>query len=656
MGQQPLSTDPNAGVSSGPLSTDPNAGGPLSTDPNAGQKPQGALDFTWGAGRALYELASTPVTLLKSMYDDTVGHATKALKAYDEGSFGKAALEGYAALPISVGWETGGKIAKGIVKASYNEIKQAKAAYDKGDYAKAAGYTALAIPVVGPAAGEIVEDFRSGDLEKMGHGTVNAALALSPLAAEGAARLPIAAAKYARKLPVPALARSSNPVKAAAADYVMGEGVPVSLAGATSNPTVRYAQEWADNSLGGALSGANAEAQLRADAMKGLGTKLATEAHPGIYTPVAAGESVQGALQARVDQFRQAADAAYGKIRSTQKSSEPVKFEVPGAAPRAVGFGPAGPAPPPVTEAIQFPVDLRDVKKQLAPIEAELSRNMPITQQQANPGLKAIRNILDGPDRGSLTQVDRDLSVIKTLAREHQGLAKAVVPKLHAAVEEAAITAGPDVYQALQEGRKAVTAQYKAQETLDALSSEGIKNEAGATFKALTRADDLSLNRLRAVARETPSELPKIGRAIVQDLLDTATAEGEFAHGRAIANRWNALGDETKKLLYPNPTLRENLDKFFLSASEQAQIANPSGSGHLIALAGQGYLLWHNPIDGVRTVIGGAALSRMMHNPTAVKALTQGFTIPVTKTAQSVAAATAISKALDRAQQDGDGK
>jgi hypothetical protein len=53
-------------------------------------------------------------------------------------------------------------------------------------------------------------------------------------------------------------------------------------------------------------------------------------------------------------------------------------------------------------------------------------------------------------------------------------------------------------------------------------------------------------------------------------------------------------------------------------------------------------------------VIGGAALSSLLHSPTAVRALTQGLRVPVTgNKAAAMSAFAAISRALENAKAAG---
>ena len=56
-----------------------------------------------------------------------------------------------------------------------------------------------------------------------------------------------------------------------------------------------------------------------------------------------------------------------------------------------------------------FPVNLKPVKAALKPVWDRMRRQMPVTQQDASPGLKAIQNIMEGPDVAPASIVDLDL-------------------------------------------------------------------------------------------------------------------------------------------------------------------------------------------------------------------------------------------------------
>jgi hypothetical protein len=275
-------------------------------------------------------------------------------------------------------------------------------------------------------------------------------------------------------------------------------------------------------------------------------------------------------------------------------------------------------------EMVRLPVDVTTVKKILRPIFEQMSRQMPLTQRQASPGLQAIGNILDGPDYAPLSQVDRDLGTIKSIARSQGGLAKVAVGRLDAAVREAAQRGGPEVLSALEEGRAATVAKYGAQAVL-----EKLRLEPRQTFDQLTSAKDSAVEQLKAVRELAPQEMPKIGRAYLEDLLQTATAEGGFSRGQGLFAKWQQLGPQTKHILFGHPGLVADLDRFFLLAKKVGENPNPSGTGASVALIAQGSLLLTDPITGAATQVGAAALAKLLHSQTFVRALTKGLHVPI---------------------------
>lgn len=262
-----------------------------------------------------------------------------------------------------------------------------------------------------------------------------------------------------------------------------------------------------------------------------------------------------------------------------------------------------------------FPVDTSLAKKVLQPVYDQMLRQMPITQREASPGLLALKNVLEGPDLAPLSQVDRDLSAIKTLARNQGGLAKLAVRQLETAVTQAAANGGPDVLATLQKGRAATVAKYATTDVMDTLNAEPVRS-----INALTAPKDAAIQRLRAIAQHVPEQLPVIARAYLEDLLAKPQKAAE----------WQKLGTETKKILFAKAGQTEALDHFFaLTKRISATNVNPSGSGYVASLGAQGAMLWYDPAHGAAVQIGGAALASLLRSPAAIQALTRGVTLPI---------------------------
>jgi hypothetical protein len=271
-------------------------------------------------------------------------------------------------------------------------------------------------------------------------------------------------------------------------------------------------------------------------------------------------------------------------------------------------------------------VNLAPVKAAVRPLVDQMRRQLPVTQQQANPGLHVLQQILDGPDTAPLSQADRDLSAIKTLARDHGGLAKVAVSQLERQVSQSAAKGSPELARALEQGRQATKAKYATADVLDRFGTEPVQ-----AFKKLTAPKDGGIDLLRNVAKETPQAIPQIARAYLDDLLNLATAEGGFGHTDRLFAEWQKLGPETKRILFPQAGQIQDLDRFFLLAKKLNLNPNPSGTGHVLSLAGQVTALGAEPVAGTIAQLGAAGLSALLHSPTGVKLLTQGIALSTGK-------------------------
>lgn len=274
------------------------------------------------------------------------------------------------------------------------------------------------------------------------------------------------------------------------------------------------------------------------------------------------------------------------------------------------------------TQDMGLPVYTATAKDALRPVYEQMTHQMPLTQQQANPGLKAIKNILEGPDWAPLSQVDTDLSAIKALAREKGGLAKLAVAKLDAVVREAAKDAGPHVERALEQGRSATIAKVGTDAFVKALPG-GKMQEPTAVFKRATAPGDAGIEFLRKIRQQTPQVVPQIARATLDGMLQTATERGRFDHADKLYADWQKLGSQTKAILYPQPGLSEAIGHFFLLAKKIAESPNPSQSGLVVNAGGQMVLAVTNPVVGVPVVLGSGALSKLLHSRTGAQAITR---------------------------------
>lgn len=273
------------------------------------------------------------------------------------------------------------------------------------------------------------------------------------------------------------------------------------------------------------------------------------------------------------------------------------------------------------TVQMPLPVDLRSVKTALAPIYERLTRLYPIAKRQASAGYQAIENIVTGPDHVPLSVADDNLGAIKAIARgadlpglrsTSQGLAASAVKQLDNAVRLTAASAGPEALKALEAGRAATRSKYAVGSILEQLRDEPVQ-----TFGKLTYANDAGVRLLRKVAKVAPEELPKIGRAFLDDLVRKATADGGFTKAKTVATSWEKLGPQTKALLFKDPGLVQDIDNFFRLAKMTAENPNPSGTAHSLS------------VFNVTSALAGYPLSKLFYTRWGVRLLTKGLQLPL---------------------------
>lgn len=294
-----------------------------------------------------------------------------------------------------------------------------------------------------------------------------------------------------------------------------------------------------------------------------------------------------------------------------------------------------------------LPVHMAPVQEAIRPFVEQMRRQMPLTQQQANPGLHVMQQILDGPEWVSLSQADRDLGAVKAVARQHGGLAKVAVREFEQAVSQASQAGTSDVAEALQAGRAATKAKYQTLDVLDRVL--GAHGEPVQVYRKLVAPADSGVDLLRTVAHEAPQALSAIGRAYLDDLLRQATAEGGFDKTGRLQASWQQLGPQTKKLLFPKEGQIADLDKFFLLAKKLNLNPNPSGTAYVGAIGAQSAALVLEPIMSVVSQLGAAGLSTLLHSPAGVKLLTQGLSLSTSK-APRLAQVAAAARIADRAR------
>lgn len=532
--------------------------------------------------------------------------------------------------------------AKAIGSASLAQAEQAKAAYDRGDYGTAALRAGASVPIIGPLAADIAEQAQGGDYAGAAGRAVG--LVAGPKVFGAMAKAPGAVVRGAARAARGAV--TAAPEVADAARWALEQGIPVDAATASGNKVARAAKWAADSSVGGAVPGMQA-ATARGEALARTGRGLAAKVAPEAATAETAGGAVREGVEGVIKAQDEAATQAYGKVRAAERAAQPDEVPVSQkqvTSPVVEAEGRPITRTETITEAQKLAVPLAGVKDALRPVLDRLMRKKELTgtlMGDEGRAAVALDAIVSGADHAPLSVVDAALSDLKAAARgaalpelrtSGQGVAAQAVKELETALQARAKAAG--VWDDLRAGRDATIAKWTAADTLDKLRAEPVQ-----TFRMLTQGGDAAIAKLREVVRLAPAEVPKIGRAWLEDALDTATAEGGFGREAKIWADWQRLGDETKALLYPDPNLRAALDKFFLIGKKLAENPNPSGSALVGGLSAQGFLTLIDPVTSATTAIGGYALSKLLNSPKIARLLVEGMQTPKTApTAASIAA------------------
>lgn len=492
-------------------------------------------------------------------------------------------------------------------------------AFNKGDYVTGTAKTIeWLIPFLGERMSQAGDFMQQGEWDKGLGATLDVAgqVVAPKLLSQPAVR-------NAPLVRSPGVFRNVNPVEQAAVEFGMREGIPVDAATASGNRFVRGTQRIADETILGSGNAARAN-QAQAKAFERVGGELMDRTSPATVTAEQAGESVRTGVSNTVKQFGSDANTAYDALRTIEKANPNIQ------------------------------VGLQGIKAKLKPLYDRLLRESQLVPLQGDKGraLTALDRLMNGPNAGALSDVDAALGDLKSMARadipelrsQGQGIAAQAVKELDAVVQATAARMGPDALTALRDGRAATISKYAAGEILESLSAEGV-----AVFRKATAPKDAQIGLVRELQKLAPAELPKVGRAVLEELLTKATAEGGFNRAQSLQADWLRLGSETKKALFRDAQLIKDLDNFFLLAKKASENPNPSGTALTLQKSGELTLLFTNPAAGGATSISALMLSKLLHNPKAVRALNRGLMIPVKNKAASTAVIGEIATAAREA-------
>lgn len=249
------------------------------------------------------------------------------------------------------------------------------------------------------------------------------------------------------------------------------------------------------------------------------------------------------------------------------------------ASPESVPTGESDAQGRPVFTNMQMPVPVGVLKSALKPIFEQMQW-MPMADRNTSAGYTAIKRILEGPEFIPASQAETGLSGIKSMIRDsdgrNRGIAKKIAPQLQGLIDRTVQRSGGDEpMEALQNGRKAAAKQ------------------AGADW--------------------------------LKEGFDKARAEGEFNRQDFLWNRWLNLPEEARRTMF-SPKQVSDLNHFFLGAKNLFKNVNPSGTAQVSAIA---HLLTFpaHPIEVSSSLLGGAAIAKLLNSERGVKLLTEGLKV-----------------------------
>jgi hypothetical protein len=523
----------------------------------------------------------------------------------------------------------------------------------------------------------------------------------------------------------------------ASREKLTGEVAPAELARIHPEPVT---PEEAGTAVGG---------KLAADLEK-TRSELAAQVSPQPATPEGAGAAVINRGRQLIQGLDREANTAYKAAWRAEQDPRNVR-EIPVL--DKAGDAQLDENGKPVTEKMPLPIDMQSVQDALKPVAKRYEYTLSETDARASRGLKAMRQIINGPRYKPISAAELDLGMLKEASRTEKGLAELRDPsqgmaaysvaKLQSEINDTMRSAAyPGIETGeetpalghLQAGRKATAKKYDIADTFAGFGRQNIEElepvgvfrrltwggDAGiqhlremaqlapdqmpavgrafiegggnwkelgpetkkilfrdpdvirgleqyyrdvAKFGGLTKLEPVTLfdrltagggrrvNMLRDVAKETPEQMPQLGRAFVQGLLDRATREGDIAKVQSTLDKWLNLDPESKALMIKDPGLRNDLNNLMFSLKRLTKNPNPSGSGFIVALnqmkgkifqglglMGGGVLGYGHGVPEAAIGVGtgylagagaeygaNAALARLLFNRRFTKLLTEGI-------------------------------
>lgn len=535
---------------------------------------------------------------------------------------------------------------QGLALAQGSLLGKSVQSFREGQYARALaqGMHGL-LPLVGPELEAARENLEQGNYPEA-FGSM-AGMATGFLAPKALGKIPEVRAG------IPGM-NALNPARRAAIDYLESKNVPMSAGQVGGGFLVRGAEKLA----GVSPLGAQLAPQMEMATEAGVGRvarELADRAHPRMYTPLTAGESVTGALGRRAGKFEKQAGIEYQVLDDAAQDPQYI---------RSVQQGTAQDGSP-IMQDVAIPVDTAPFRVAAKDLYDHMKLLTSSARRHSSDAFAALEGLMNSPRYIPASVAEEILGTIKEMTRTTKGRdagrARFLVNKFQPVVDDAVGQADPNILTSLQEARGWTAKQKGTERVLQRVS--GVAKEPSelamirepepvAAYGKLTQPRDAKLRLIQSVERETPAELPKLGRAKFEEIFSILDEEGITPGStRKMEGLWKAMGPETKRKFYPDPIHRGEVGLFLRGLRELAMNPNPSGTALTNAIQAQ---LVGIPTLAMAGRIGEAAaaatipsaLASLMYTRKGVQLMRAGLRIPAGDIARKAAWASQVGHLL----------
>jgi hypothetical protein len=401
-----------------------------------------------------------------------------------------------------------------------------------------------------------------------------------------------------RLIPDFAVRSQLNPVKQRAVDYLQDNGVPLKVGTRTGNKWARAVEAAVEHSPLGAQQAEEFNRGTE-EGLQNLAQRNAGRANASPASPESAGANTGKQLKGVIKQLQGERDKGYEAAWAARNDPSATRVVHLYDEPEIGDDGKPTGNTKPVMGPVNMPVDISHIQESARPLFEEMGWTLTPSEQGQSAGYNALSKLLKSHRHVSAWQAEHALSGLKSMARvetesgvrnKGEGVAASLIEDLESSIDEAVMEHGGfEALDGLRNGRKL---HANVQETSDLLNTLFPKGEPVQAYKRLTWSGDSGVNFLREIQKRAPEAMTNIGRAFLDHLIRQATEEGGFSRAKGIANAWRNLGDETKKILFPDEQLRKDLDHFFLGAKMVGDDINTSGTQKMAEATSLNPLRW----------------------------------------------------------------